>query len=105
MYKSTLLIATTLLCLSNIGFAKGSWDIVISQNQDGFYIAKLENTYSQYYNESVLGQFKTYAQAQSAALQTRLKIAASGAHAKPADCFFQSDLLASSDENTKLSLE
>ena len=82
-----------LLTFMNRGFAQGNWNIVVTQVGSGYYIAMLKSTYSDYYDETVKGEYASFSEAESAAQQTRTRIYDSGVHAKPANCFFQSDLI------------
>lgn len=88
-----IIITITLLFASSISYATGSWNIEVAQVEDGSFVAMLKNTYSDYYNESVSGNFLTFGDAEKAAEQALLALRESGVHAEPANCFFVSDLM------------
>jgi hypothetical protein len=90
---SILVIASAILFHSGVSYAKGSWFIVITETSSGDYVAMLKNTYDEYYDKIVEGNFQSASAAEAAANQFRSDYIASGASAEPADCFFQSDLL------------
>ncbi len=93
--KKYLIIYLIIIFLfkSSISYATGSWNIEVAQVEDGSFVAMLKNTYSDYYNESVSGNFLTFGEAEDAAEQALLSLHKSGVHADPANCFFVSDLM------------
>ena len=78
---------------SGISYAKGSWLIVITETSSGEYVALLKNTYDEYYDKIVEGNFNSASAAEAAAIQIRSNYIASGVSTDAEDCFFQSDLL------------
>ncbi|MEE9322902.1 MAG: hypothetical protein V3U76_20845 [Granulosicoccus sp.] len=93
--KKYLIIYLIIIFLfkSSISYATGSWNIEVAQVEDGSFVAMLKSTYSDYYNESVTGNFLTFGEAEDAAEQALLSLHTSGVHADPANCFFVSDLM------------
>ena len=88
-----LVIASAILCHSSVSYAKGAWLIVITETANGDYVALLKNTYDEYHDKIVEGNFESASAAEAAANQFRSDYIDSGVSAEPADCFFQSDLL------------